>query len=131
MLARPPPDGGEHLYLAWSALLPRLQPKERQKAGDRVRIRPTEVKALVEVLDAEHADVETLATEVIAALDRMRESRKRWCVVVHDGLPSVYGPYDTPTQARKDVGKNIIAHTEGTRGTLCVLRTTDMEVSDE
>ncbi len=47
--------------------------------------RPTEVKAITALLEAEHPDVEALAKAVIEKLDELRESRPHYTVVLSWG----------------------------------------------
>jgi hypothetical protein len=81
------------------------------------RIRPTEHKAVVKLLDSPAESVEELATDVIMAIDELRAKRQDYVVVAELG-PSfvmVFGPYTTRNAAEKDVGKNIIASKPGCR----------------
>lgn len=79
------------------------------------RIRPSEHRAVVELLDAPAESVEELATDVILAIDALRAKRKDWVVVVYDpGVAvHVHGPYITENAARKDIGNNVYAASKG------------------
>ena len=79
------------------------------------RVRPTEHRAVVELLDAPATSVEDLATDVIQAIDTLRAKRNDWVVVVYDpGVAvHVHGPYLTQNAARKDIGNNVFAASPG------------------
>lgn len=79
------------------------------------RIRPTEHRAVVKLLNEPADSVDDLAAEVIATIDGLREQRKDWVVVVYDpGVAvHVHGPYVTKNAAHKDIGKNVYAASEG------------------
>lgn len=68
--------------------------------------RPTEVRAVVGLLEGPAADVEELAKRVIEAMDEARTDRASFVVVVaHQGkLVRSYGPYATQKQAEKALG---------------------------
>jgi hypothetical protein len=79
------------------------------------RVRPTEHRAVVQLLNDPADSVEDLATEVILKIDSMRAQRKDYIVVVYDpgvGV-HVHGPYVTKNAAHKDIGKNVYAASEG------------------
>ena len=96
------------------------------------RLRPTEVKAVAAILDDPADDVTELATRIIRTVDELRENQKKWCVIVLDGLSSVYGPYDSVKVAMRDVSENVVnTRTEPVGAVLRVLRSTDLEVDDE
>ena len=95
--------------------------------------RPTEVKAIAELLNQPADDVNDLAKRAIHALDEMRKSRTQYAILVlHTGAGyAVYGPYDTPNQARKDVGKNIIAAGPGSKaGLYTLIKASEVGASD-
>lgn len=79
------------------------------------RVRPSEHRAVVELLDAPAESVEDLATDVIQAIDALRAKRKDYVVVVYDPGVSVHvhGPYITEAAARRDIGNNVIAASAG------------------
>ena len=89
------------------------------------RIRPTEHKAIVKLLDSPADSVEELATDVIIAIDELRAKRQDFVVIAEAG-PSfvmVYGPYTTRNAAEKDIGKSVIAHKPGLRYMVVPLNT--------
>ena len=69
------------------------------------RIRPTEHKAIVALLDAPAASVEDLATDVILKIDELREARADWYIVkVDPGVAvTLHGPYLTRNAAKKEI----------------------------
>lgn len=79
------------------------------------RVRPTEHRAVVELLDAPADSVEDLATDVIQAIDSLRAKRKDWVVVVYDPgvCVHVHGPYLTENAARRDIGNSVFAASAG------------------
>lgn len=96
------------------------------------RIRPTEVKAVAQLLDEPAESVETLARQVIEALDDLRAKRREYIVVVNaGGLLSAYGTYATVKEAQRAVGDPIIASRKGAKGYLISLqRDTTTPVDD-
>jgi len=69
------------------------------------------------LLDEPAEDVISLARAVINKLDELRADRPTYGVLVKTaGVFTVYGPYDTQNQAKKDVGKNIFAADATARG---------------
>lgn len=86
------------------------------------RIRPTEVKAIVALLNEPADDVNELAKDVIRAIDQCRYDRKEYVVTLLDGgIVSTWGPYATIKEATSRVGSFIIASKPGKRGILTVL----------
>lgn len=84
-----------------------------------MRHRPTEIKAVVKLLDQEHDDVEALAVAVLDELVECKWSRGGYVVVLKDPalpIPLMYGPYNTITQARRDIGKRIVGTSDEARG---------------
>lgn len=79
------------------------------------RVRPTEHKAVVKLLNEPADSVEDLATDVIQMIDSLRAGRKDWVVMVYDPGVAVHihGPYITKNAAHKDIGKNVYAASEG------------------
>lgn len=73
------------------------------------RPRPTEVKAIVALLEGEAEDVEELAVRVIQTLDEARADRPGFIVVkAHQGqLTYAYGPWATRLQAEKGLAKGL------------------------
>jgi hypothetical protein len=81
------------------------------------RVRPTEHKAVLALLDAPAESVEQLACDVIVALDEQRAKRTDFVTVVQHapGCVVVYGPYVTRNAAEKDIGRSVIADRVGVR----------------
>lgn len=71
-----------------------------------LQIRPTEIKNVADLLMQEHADVETLARQVIELIDGMRAKRELYVLTeIHPTIKVArsVGPYATEKQAMKDV----------------------------
>ena len=82
-----------------------------------MRIRPTEVRAIAALLDEPADSAEDLARMVIEKLAELREKRQEYVVLVAEpGMTSVRGFFDTPNQAKRALGKSIIASRPGVRG---------------
>ena len=81
------------------------------------RVRPTEHRAIVKLLNEPAESVEELAAEVIIAIDELRATRKDYVVVVYDPGVAVHihGPYITKNAAQRDIGKNVYAASEGAK----------------
>ena len=97
-----------------------------------MRHRPTEVKAVVALLEQDHDDVEALAQELLDTLVELKWSRSGWVVVLQDPAmptPLLYGPYATPTQARRDIGKRIVGVSSDARG--FIHHVTNLDSRDE
>ena len=89
-----------------------------------LQIRPTEIKAVADLLMQEHEDVDSLARLVIETLDTMRAKRETYVLVaVHPSLEVVQavGPYATKAQALKDHPKRIAQYDEKSRAYLANL----------
>lgn len=72
----------------------------------KVRPKPTEVKAIVKLLEEEHPDVEELAKQVIIELKERWINDDYYVVVMHDPNAKMlftYGPYSTKRQAEKEL----------------------------
>ena len=72
-----------------------------------LQIRPTEIKAVADLLMQEHDDVETLAKLVIQTIDELRAKRTLFALVEIQptlGYAKAIGPYNTDGQALKDQG---------------------------
>ena len=82
-------------------------------------IRPTERRAVAELLSEPADDAEELAGRIITALDGLRGQRPFAVVVTQvDGQPAVTwgnGPYSTEQQARKSVEKGTVPVVSGSR----------------
>lgn len=76
-----------------------------------MRHRPTEIKEVTAMLEQDWDDTETLAQAILDRLVEIKWARNPYVVVMRDPnalpAPILYGPYTTPTQARKDVGRRI------------------------
>lgn len=72
-----------------------------------MRSRKKELEELVQLLDSDHDDVESLADAVWKLVDSHRKVREAWVIVVNHGHPLylAYGLYDTVAAAQKDLGK--------------------------
>lgn len=85
-----------------------------------MRLRPTEVRAVAEVLQSlsgTGADVDDVAGAVIRKLDEMRATgRDHYAILAQEegGPILVYGPYGTPRAAEKAAG-TLVAPTKGRR----------------
>lgn len=81
-----------------------------------IRHRPTELREVVKLLEAEHDDVEALAQEILDLLTEIKWSRGAYIAIqrFRNGPDFVcFGPYPTRTQAEKDLGRRIIAAEPG------------------
>lgn len=89
------------------------------------RVRPTEHRAVLALLDAPAESVEELATDVIQAIDELRAKRRDWVVVVHDPgvCVHVHGPYVTQAAAQRDIGRNVFAASDGAHALVLPLLT--------
>ena len=89
------------------------------------RVRPTEHKAVVKLLNEPAESVENLAAEVIIAIDELRAKRTDYVVLVYDPgvCTHVHGPYVTKNAALKDIGNNVYAASEGAWCTVLPLLT--------
>lgn len=83
--------------------------------------RPTEIKAVIKLLDQEHESVETLAVELLDLLMEIKWNRAPWIAIQRHTGPhfTAWGPYPTRRQAELDVGRRIIGR--GCRTTSCGL----------
>jgi hypothetical protein len=90
------------------------------------RIRPSEYRAVLQLLSAPADSVEDLATDVILAIDGLRADRTDYVSVVEmsPGFVMVYGPYITKNAANKDIGRSVFATREGMRFMVLPLTTT-------
>ena len=80
------------------------------------RVRPTEHRAVVKLLNEPADSVEQLAADVILAIDELRTKRTDYVTVVKHAprFVMVYGPYISIAAAKKDIGNSVIANREGT-----------------
>lgn len=88
-----------------------------------MRPRKKEVEHVVELLEHEHEDVEELAFRVLEEAWELLQQREVWCCIVNDDGAGtvVWGPYESETQVRKAIGKEIVASRPGAKGTLARL----------
>lgn len=94
-----------------------------------LQIRPTEVKAVADLLMSEHDDVETLAKLVIETIDAARAKRELFVLVeIHPSLQvaQAYGVYGTANQAMKDIPRLMVKYDKQSKGYLCKLRDPSM-----
>lgn len=72
--------------------------------------RIADVRRMIELLDSEHDDVESLARAVIVESWAMAADRENFCLVAHH--PSVgwwvYGPYASETEIKRAIKKDEI-----------------------
>lgn len=88
-----------------------------------MRPRKNDVQRMVALLEAEHEDVEELAYRVLEDAWDLLQQREVWCCIVDDDGAGtvVWGPYESETQVRKAIGKEIVASRPGAKGTLARL----------
>jgi hypothetical protein len=72
------------------------------------KVKPTELKKVISLLEAEHPDVETLAHEVVSELKQRWFSEDYFVVLMYD--PNArdvfpFGMYTTKNQAQKELEK--------------------------
>ena len=75
--------------------------------------RPTEVKAVIALLEREHESVDDLAQQLLDLLVDIKWSRGGWIAIQrHDTTIqpdfTAWGPYATKGEAERDVGKRIV-----------------------
>lgn len=88
-----------------------------------LQIRPTEIKAIADLLMQEHNDVEILAKSVIELIDTIRAKREMYVLAeIHPTLrvSRAVGPYATKNQAMKDVAL-LTKYDTYSRAYLCTL----------
>ena len=89
-----------------------------------LQIRPTEIKAIADLLMQEHNDVEVLAKLVIETIDSIRAKREMYVLVQIDHslkVTKAIGPYSTQNQALKDVPIRLVQYDEKSRAYLSKL----------
>lgn len=88
-----------------------------------MRPRKNDVQRMVALLEAEHEDVEELAYRVLEDAWDLLQQREVWCCIVDDDGAGtvVWGPYESETQVRRAIGKEIVASRPGAKGTLARL----------
>ena len=90
-----------------------------------LQIRPTEVKAVSDLLSQEHNSVDELARSVIELIDSMRSKRDTYVLVQIEPSLSVakaIGPYATSNQAIKDIPTKLTRYDERSRAYLAKLQ---------
>lgn len=90
-----------------------------------LQIRPTEVKAIADLLMQEHDDVEQLAREVIELVDTLRAKRELFIgVAVHPtlGIVQAVGPYATKNQVLKDAPHKLHKYDTQSQGYVALLK---------
>ena len=78
--------------------------------------RPSEVKAVVELLEQDHDDIEELAQKILDRLMEVKWNRGPWVAIQRHRKGSwftAFGPYPTRTQAERDLGRRIIGAEPG------------------
>jgi hypothetical protein len=90
-----------------------------------VKVKPTEQKLVVSLLEAEHPDVEELATQVILSLKERWTSEELYVVNMYD--PNIrrvftYGPFGTPKAAEKEMSRLVATGPLPNQGWVCKLR---------
>lgn len=73
--------------------------------------RPSEVKAIVALLEEEHDDVEALATAVLDLLLDIKWNRGAWIALqryAESDHFQAWGPYATRGEAQRDIGRRIL-----------------------
>ena len=90
-----------------------------------MRHRPTEVKAVAALLEQEHDSVDDLAREILDLLVDIKWRRGAYCVcVLQLGQVFLFGPFANQADARRAVGKEIVAAETNARG--AIVRVRDM-----
>jgi putative methionine-R-sulfoxide reductase with GAF domain len=90
-----------------------------------MRHRPTELKAVADLLEREHESVDDLAQELLDLLVDIKWKRGAYCVVVYQfGNVFTYGPFANKAEATRAVGKEIVAGEVNARG--AIVRVRDM-----
>jgi hypothetical protein len=90
-----------------------------------LQIRPTEIKAVSDLLSQEHESVDDLARSVIELIDSMRSKRDTYVLVQIEPSLSVakaIGPYATSNQAIKDIPTKLTKYDERSRAYLAKLQ---------
>lgn len=84
-----------------------------------MRHRPTERKAVIDLLHEEWDDTGELAEAILDKLLALKWARGGWIIVHREGFATpayfAYGPYDTRNQAERDIGKRIVACSPGAK----------------
>lgn len=90
-----------------------------------LQIRPTEIKAVSDLLSQEHEDVDALAKLVIETIDALRAKRETFVLVQVEpslNVTKAIGPYATSNQAIKDIPTKLTKYDERSRAYLAKLQ---------
>jgi hypothetical protein len=90
-----------------------------------VKVKPTEQKLVVSLLEAEHPDVEELASQVIRSLKERWTSEELYVVNMYDPnarMVFTYGPFGTPKAAENEMSRLSSAGPLPSKGWVCKLR---------
>lgn len=92
-----------------------------------MRIKPTEVRLVADLLAQPAADADELAEKIITNLDTKRMKDERW-VIIYQWQPEegrfitmTYGPFNTRKQAEKAMGGLVSPSEPLARGMVCKL----------
>jgi len=99
-----------------------------------VKHRPTEIKVLTELLESEADDTQELAIKILDSMVELKWSRGAYCVLVYDlGSFFLYGPFANKQEAKRAIGKTVIASTAGAKGDVLLVRDvfTDKRLSND
>lgn len=73
-----------------------------------IRVKPTELKKVISLLETEHPDVEELAKQVVTQLKEMWVKQDQYVVQMLDPQGRAiytFGVYYTPSQAQKELAR--------------------------
>ena len=92
-----------------------------------MRIKPTEIRLVSEMLAQPAADADELAEKIITSLDSKRMKDEKW-VVIYQWQPQegrfvtiTYGPYNTRKQAERAMGGLVSPSEPLAKGMICKL----------
>jgi hypothetical protein len=89
-----------------------------------LQIRPTEIKAVADILMQEHEDVDALAKLVIETIDALRAKRETFVLIQIEpslNVAKAIGPYGTQNQAVKDIPFKLTRYDDRSRAYLSKL----------
>lgn len=97
----------------------------------KISVKPTELKKVISLLEAEHPDVEELAKQVVKELKEMWVKQDHY--VVHMLEPQgkalfTWGVYYTPSQAKKELERLVSPGPGSTRGWVQKIRVMNDDV---
>lgn len=82
-----------------------------------MRHRPTEIKEIVKLLEREHEDIDQLAVDILDLLVDIKWRRGAFVVAVQQfGHLFLFGPFANRQEAKRSIGKDIVAADTGARG---------------